>query len=122
MSITSLSAQQLRQAADLKERIDGLQDQLTAILGGEVSTPFASGPAAEPGRKKRKMTAAWRKAISLAQKARWAKVKGAGNGTQPTPKPESKPKRHTSPALRKARSVAMKARWAKAKRAGKSRP
>jgi hypothetical protein len=38
MSITSLSPQQLRQAADLKERIDRLQDQLNAILGGEVST------------------------------------------------------------------------------------
>jgi hypothetical protein len=58
MSITSLSPQQLRQAADLKERIDRLQDQLNAILGGEVSTPNAPGPAAEPGRKKRKMTAA----------------------------------------------------------------
>ena len=122
MDITSLSAQQLRQAADLKERIDGLQDQFNAILGGEVSSLVTSGTAAEPGRKKRRMTAAWRKALSLAQKARWAKRKGAGNGTQPTPKPESKPRRHTSPALRKARSEAMKARWAKARRAGKTRP
>jgi hypothetical protein len=122
MDITNLSPRQLRQAADLKEKIDGLQDQLIEILGGEVSTPMASGPAAEPGRKKRKMTAAWRKALSLAQKARWAKVKGARNGTQPTPKPESKPKRYISPALRRARSVAMKTRWAKARRAGKSRP
>jgi len=97
-----------------------LQDQLNAILGGEVSTHAAPEPAAEP--KKRKMTAAWRKALSLAQKARWAKAKGTGNGTQPTPKTEGKPKRYISPALRKARSEAMKARWAKARRAGKSRP
>jgi hypothetical protein len=47
MSITSLSPKQLRQAADLKERIDGLQDQLNEILGGEVSTPDAPEPAAE---------------------------------------------------------------------------
>ena len=95
---------------------------MNAILGGEVSTPMASGPAAGPGRKKRKMTVAWRKALSLAQKARWAKRKGAGNGIHQAPKPESKPKRYISPALRRARSEAMKARWAKARRAGKSRP
>jgi hypothetical protein len=63
MSITNLSPKQLRQAADLKERIDGLQDQLHEILGGEVSTADAPEPAAESGRKKRKMTAAWRKAL-----------------------------------------------------------
>ena len=120
MDIKNLSPQALRKAADLQERILELQDQLNEILGGEVSTPLTAKPAAEP--KKRKMTAAWRKALSLAQKARWAKVKGAGNGTQPTPKPESKPKRYISPALRRARSEAMKARWAKARRAGKSRP
>lgn len=51
MNITSISPQQLRQAADLKEQIDGLQDQLNAILGGEVSTPMASEPATKPGRK-----------------------------------------------------------------------
>ena len=123
MSITSLSPQQLRQAADLKERIDGLQDQLNAILGGEVSTPNAPGPAAEPGRKKRKMTAAWRKALSLAQKARWAAKRGeAPSKTAPAKVTKEKPKRYISPALRKARSEAMKARWVKARRAGKSRP
>src|SRR5450631_4722345 len=121
MSITSLSPKQLRQAADLKEKIDGLQDQLHEILGGEVSTADAPEPAAGSGRKKRKMTAAWRKALSLAQKARWAKTKGSGNGTHQTPKPEAKPKRHISPALRKARSEAAKARWKKAKAAGKSK-
>ena len=124
MSITSLSPRQLRQAADLKEKIDGLQVELNAILGGEVSTSIAPEPAAEPGRKRRKMTASWRKALSLAQKARWAKAKGARNGTQPTSKlkPQKKPKKYISPALRRARSEAMKARWAKARRAGKSRP
>ena len=123
MSITSLSPKQLRQAADLKEKIDGLQDQLHEILGGEVSTPDAPEPAAEPGRKKRKMTAAWRKALSLAQKARWAAKRGeAPSKTAPAKVTKEKRKRYTSPALRKARSEAMKARWAKARRAGKSRP
>jgi hypothetical protein len=123
MSITSLSAKQLRQAADLKEKIDGLQDQLNEILGGEVSTPDAPEPAAQFGRKKRKMTAAWRKALSLAQKARWAAKRGeVPSKTAPAKVTKEKRKRYTSPALRKARSEAMKARWAKARRAGKSRP
>jgi hypothetical protein len=123
MSITSLSPKQLRQAADLKEKIDGLQDQLNEILGGEVSTPDAPEPAAESGRKKRKMTAAWRKALSLAQKARWAAKRAeAPSKTAPAKATKEKPKRYTSPALRKARSEAMKARWTKARRAGKSRP
>jgi hypothetical protein len=123
MSITNLSPQQLRQAADLKEKIDGLQTELNEILGGEAPTPMASGPAPEAGRKKRKMTAAWRKALSLAQKARWAAKRGEAPIKMPAATmSQVKPKRHISPALRKARSEAMKARWAKARRAGKSRP
>jgi hypothetical protein len=123
MDITNLSAQQLRQAADLKEKIDGLQDQLIEILGGEVPTPDAPEPAAESGRKKRKMTAAWRKALSLAQKARWAAKRGESpSKTATATVSQDKPKRYISSALRRARSEAMKARWAKAKRAGKSRP
>lgn len=123
MGIANLSPQNLRKAADLKERIDGLQDQLNAILGGEASTPDAPEPAAESGRKKRKMTAAWRKALSLAQKARWAAKRGEAQfKTAPARVTKEKPKRYTSPALRQARSKAMKARWAKARRAGKPRP
>ena len=119
MSITSLSPQQLRQAADLKERIDGLQDQLNAILGGEVSTPNAPGPAAEPGRKKRKMTAAWRKALSLAQKARWAAKRGeAPITTAPATVSQEKPKRKMTAAWKKALSLGQKARWAKTKGSG----
>jgi hypothetical protein len=123
MAITNLSPQQLRQAADLKEKIDELQTELNAILGSEATTPIALEPAAKPGRKKRKMTAAWRKALSLAQKARWAAKRGeAPSKTTPATVSHVKPKRYISPALRKARSEAMKARWAKARRAGKSRP
>jgi cell division septum initiation protein DivIVA len=121
MDITNLSPQQLRQAADLKEKIDDLQTELNAILGGEGSTPIAAEPAAVP--KKRKMTASWRKALSLAQKARWAAKRGeAPIKTAPATVSKVKAKRYISPALRKARSEAMKARWAKARRAGKSRP
>ena len=66
---SNLTAQQLRKAADLKEKIVGLQQQLEAILGG--SAPAATGEK----RKRRKMSAAARAKIAAAQRARWAKVK-----------------------------------------------
>jgi len=66
--LLSFSAEQLTQAAALKEKIAALQEQLEAILG---STPSV----AKPARKKRTMSAAGRARIIAAQKARWAKVK-----------------------------------------------
>jgi hypothetical protein len=123
MSITSLSPQQLRKAADFQERILELQNQLSEILGGELSISAATEAPQAPKKGRRKMTAAWRKALSLAQKARWAAKRGEGPiKTTPATASQVKPKRYISPALRKARSEAMKARWAKARKAGKSRP
>ena len=61
--------QQLRKAADLQEKILGLQDELNEILGSEVPTPART----TEGPKKRKMSAAGRRAIAAAAKARWAK-------------------------------------------------
>ena len=73
-SITSLSAKQLRRAADLKERIENLQHELSQLLGSfgsnEPTTPAKS-------KKKRTMSAAGRARISAAAKARWAKVRAA---------------------------------------------
>ena len=76
MNLTRVTAQQLRQAADLKERIDALVEELNAILGG-AETPAPAAPA-EPERptngrrKSRKLSAEGRAAISAAAKARWA--------------------------------------------------
>lgn len=67
-SINQLTASQLRQAANLKEKITGLEKQLSVILG-------ASAPATKPDKKKGKMSAAGRARIATAQKARWAKIK-----------------------------------------------
>jgi hypothetical protein len=123
MDITNLSAQQLRQAADLKEKIDGLQDQLNEILGGEGPTPAAAEIAQVSKTGRRKVSAEARARMAAAQKARWAAKRGeAAIKTARATVSQGKPKRHISPALRKARSEAMKARWAKARRAGKSRP
>ncbi|MGA2661394.1 MAG: hypothetical protein ABSH34_28260 [Verrucomicrobiota bacterium] len=40
MSITSLTPPQLRQAADIQEQIEALEQQLNAILGGDIWQPF----------------------------------------------------------------------------------
>jgi hypothetical protein len=74
-SITNLSIQQLRQAADLKEKISALENQLSRLLG----SPAPAQPAAAKAvKKKRGMSAAGRARIAAAAKARWAKAKAAG--------------------------------------------
>lgn len=108
--LTSLSAQQLRRAADLQEKIAKLQDELSRYLGGSVSsTAPVSG-------KKNRMSAAGRARIIAAQKARWAKVKaGKASG-----KHVEKTKKRTMSAAAKAKiAAAARARWAKAKASGK---
>jgi hypothetical protein len=69
-AITQLTPYQLRQAADLQEKIVSLQKKLADLLGAAVS-PFA-----QP-RKKRTISAAGIARIRAAQKARWAKVRAA---------------------------------------------
>ena len=130
MNITTLTPQQLRKAADLKENIDGLQEQLNAILGGgETPTPAAPE---EPGRpkngrrrkKRKKVSAEGRANIAAAQRARWAARRGEAVPEEaPATEPEQpvKRQRNISAAGRRAMSLAAKARWAKAKQAGRSR-
>jgi hypothetical protein len=93
------------------------------------------------------MSAAGRRAIAAAAKARWAKIKGTAPSAKPAKKAKrklsaqglanilagvakrmaaqgkavQKPKRKVSAAGRAAISAAAKLRWAKAKKAGKSR-
>lgn len=63
----NLSAAQLRRAAALQEKIEAMQVELASLLGS--SGPTTSG---KPAKKKRTMSAAARKKIAAAQKARWA--------------------------------------------------
>ena len=132
-SITELTAQQLRQAADIQEKIESLQKELNQILGATVESAPSEAP------KKRKMSAAGRKAIAAAAKARWAKIKGtapkrklsakaianirAGVARRMAAKGKAvqKSKRKLTAAGRAALSAAAKARWAKVKKAGKSK-
>jgi hypothetical protein len=103
-TFSSLSAQQLRRAAAIKEQIDALQSELGKILGG----------ASESGNGRRTMSASARARIAAAQKARWAKVKGNSAG-----KSNGSRRRRMSPAARAKIAAAAKARWAKAKAAGR---
>jgi hypothetical protein len=111
-SITNLTSKQLRQVADLKDKIESLQERIGKLLG----SPTKPVSEAEP-KKRRKMSAAGRARIAAAQKARWAKVKGKASST----KPVKKAKRKMSAAARAKISAAAKKRWAKAKAAGKSK-
>jgi hypothetical protein len=71
-ALLNLSVAQLKRMAKLKAQIERLQSKLEAL-----ATNGSPGPGRKPGRKRRRMSAAARRKISLAAKARWAKVRAA---------------------------------------------
>jgi hypothetical protein len=100
-----LTSKQLRQAANLKEKIVALEKELNQLFGSTAK------PVASPAQKKRrKMSAAGKARIVAALKARWAKVKAAKSGAEAKPA-----KRKMSAAAKAKSSAAMKTRWAKVK-------
>jgi hypothetical protein len=109
-TISTLSAQQLRRAADIKDKIESLQNELTRIIGSPAKVVSATP------KKRRKMSASGRARIAAAVKARWAKVKG----TRSKAATAQKPKRQMSATARAKIAAAAKARWAKIKGAKKS--
>ena len=70
MNLLDLTPQQLKRVAAIKEQIDRLNAELRRLLGGSSRGNRAP-------RKKPPMSAAARKKIAAAQKARWAKVRRA---------------------------------------------
>jgi hypothetical protein len=70
MNPFDLTPEQLKRAASLKERIDGLNKQLRGILGAPA-TPRASPP------RNWTLSASVKKKIAAAQRARWAKLRRA---------------------------------------------
>jgi hypothetical protein len=119
MNITNVTPAQLRQAADLQEKIVQLQSELAAILGNEVEAVPVAKPAKKVG-----MSAAGRARIAAAQKARWAKVNAAKGKTiaekviQAVKTVIVKPakKKFTMSTAGRAKIAAVqKARWAKIK-------
>jgi hypothetical protein len=68
-----LTSKQLRQAANIKDKIDELQNELSRLFASNGSRGN-NGTTKAP--RKRKMSSAARAKISAAAKARWAKIKG----------------------------------------------
>ena len=111
-SITEFSVQQLRQAADLKEKIAVLEKELNQVLGS-TAKPAAASPAPK---KKGGMSAAGKAKIAAAQKARWAKIKETKPAIKTAVTAKLAKKKFTMTAAAKAKiSAAAKARWAKIK-------
>ena len=111
MNIFDLTINQLKRAAAIKERIEGLNKDLGSILG-------VSGNSGASRRKSRTMSAAAKRNIAAAQKARWAKVRAVKPVTLSVKAAAKVKKKRISAATRAKLSAKLKAYWA-AKRAGK---
>jgi hypothetical protein len=111
----------IKQLEEHRNRIDRAIQVLAGIRSGTISNRRATKAASPALQRKlakatghRKMSAAARARISVAQKARWAKSKG-----QRVVPIASKRKRHISPAGRARIAAAARARWAKVRAAKK---
>ena len=76
MSLINLTSAQLRQAADLKEKIASLNQELTALFSGSA-TPAPTRAAKPVLAKQFVMSAAAKAKLSAMMKARWAAKKSA---------------------------------------------
>ena len=110
-ALAQLSSKQLRQAADIQDRIASLQKELAGLLG---DSSFSEASAPTSTRRGRRMSAAGRAAIAAAAKARWAAKRGVST------KPAGKGRRKMSPAARAKIAAAARLRWKKAKAQGKT--
>lgn len=104
--IINMSAYQLRRAAELKEKIESLQNELHHLLG------LAAQPVTNGTPRKRYLSAAGIARIRAAQKRRWAKVRHT--------LPSRRPSRRMSAAGRARLAELARARWRTAKAQGKS--
>jgi hypothetical protein len=111
MDIYDLTINQLRRAAVIKEQIEKLNRELGSILGASPKSGAVSA-------KKRTMSAAVRKKIAAAQRARWMNLRRAKPAARPVKTAAKAKKKTFSAATRAKLSAKLKAYWA-AKRAGK---
>ena len=111
MNLFDLTVNQLKRAAAIKEQIEALNKELRGMLG-------VSGKSGAAPKKKRTMSAAAKRNIAAAQRARWTNLRRANPAT-PSANPAAKAKKKTmSPAAKAKLSAKLKAYWA-AKKAGK---
>ena len=112
--MVSNAVKELRAAKQqLVAKIRGLESEARQIDAAIAALSGLSGGAAASPVKTRKMSAAGRKAIAAAARARWAKVRA---GKAPVAK---RKKRQMSAAAKAKLSAFQKARWAKIKAAKK---
>ena len=98
-SLSDLSVAQLQRAIVIKEKIEALETELTAVFIGAEPGPVRGRRSGRPRGRRKSM--------------------GAPEPAPATAKPKAK--RKVSAAVRKRLSEMAKARWKKAKAAGKSR-
>ena len=109
-----LTTNQIKQALQIREQIETLQQKLETLLGGTVP---AAGPKQKVSRPSRQRTIseAGRAKIAAAQRARWASKQENGSTTKASAK--AAPTKSAVTAERRAKlSAAMKARWAERKK------
>src|ERR1035441_8720732 len=99
-----------------KRHIDTRITELRAVLTGGPAAP-ATTPE-PPTRKRKKFSAASRRKMAMAQKARWAKIKGESE--PPAPAKAPKPKRRISKEGMARIIAATKKRWRLQKAAAKA--
>ena len=123
MSIATPSLETLQRAVAIKEQIQKLETELASIFGDNASPrTSAKAPAQKSRRGKRTLSPEARERIAAAQRARWAKSKGAAASTPASAatsvakvKGKKKAKRKISPEAREKMAAAAKRRWAKVK-------
>lgn len=117
----NLTSSQLRQAADLKDKIEALEQQLAGLIGTgkQAQAPVeAAGPAKSA---RRTMSPAHKAKIRAAQQLRWAKHHVAKGEPAAQSAPAKPAKKGGMSAAGKARiAAAQKLRWAKFKAAKKA--
>jgi hypothetical protein len=112
MNPLDLTVNQLKRAAAIKEQIETLNKELRGILGAPASTQPAP-------KKKRIMSAAAKKQLAAARKARWANLRRANPATRSVKAATKAKKKVFSPATRAKLSAKLKAYWAAKKKSGK---
>ena len=127
--ISTPSIDRLKRAVEVAEQIEKLQSELASILGdkqavasapvAKVAKVAASKPA---GKGKRTMSPEARERIAAAQRARWAKSRGAvvakpaASASAAAPKAKTGKRPPLSPEAREKIAAAARRRWAAVKK------
>ena len=102
--------------SELKSERDRIDRAISALADGAGATSPTRGTAAVVSKRGKGISAAGRRRLSEAMKARWAARRT--KSVAPARATAGTPKRRMSPAARKLTAAAMKKRWAERKSAG----